>query len=288
MPQQKVLPLARLMAMYAVNSDEQMAQTSERLRIAATWEIPEGARVLEIGCGQGDMTAVLASIVGAQGSVTAVDIGHPEYGAPVTIGASTHQLAASELGDRIRFHLEFDILDPSVAFARDSFDYVVLAHASWYFASLDLLQRVLLRARRWSRHLCFAEWDLEITSIDQAAHLLAVLIQGQVEPYKDATDANVRTPFSRGTLVRLLRETGWVPSEAVILEETGVEDARYEVEECLASSLVEVGNTAMPARLKDLIRSEVEVLQGLAHRHPLKALASYSIVAERVAEPELK
>ncbi len=73
--------------------------TSKRARRASAgrsstqWQIPAGARVLEIGCGQGDTTAVLADAVGSAGRVIAVDIADPSYGAPVTIGESARHLS---------------------------------------------------------------------------------------------------------------------------------------------------------------------------------------------------
>lgn len=58
----------------------QLQSTKHRLTILSEWDIPEGAQVLEIGCGQGDCTAVLAELVGPQGHVTAVDPGSLDYG----------------------------------------------------------------------------------------------------------------------------------------------------------------------------------------------------------------
>ena len=40
----------------------------------------EGSRVLEIGCGQGDTTVVLAELVGEEGKVIGVDPGPLDYG----------------------------------------------------------------------------------------------------------------------------------------------------------------------------------------------------------------
>lgn len=52
-----------------------LAQTGHRFEILSKWNIPPGSSVLEIGCGQGDCTAILAYIVGPEGHVTAVDPG---------------------------------------------------------------------------------------------------------------------------------------------------------------------------------------------------------------------
>lgn len=58
----------------------QHSQTVHRLALVRHWNIPTGARVLEIGCGQGDCTTVLASAVGEHGSVIAVDPADLDYG----------------------------------------------------------------------------------------------------------------------------------------------------------------------------------------------------------------
>jgi predicted methyltransferase len=58
----------------------QVAQTEHRLKLAIDWPIETDSRVLEIGCGQGDFTAVLASIVGPSGHITAIDPADLSYG----------------------------------------------------------------------------------------------------------------------------------------------------------------------------------------------------------------
>ena len=55
--------------------------------------------ILEVGCGQGDLTAVLAHACGPEGHIDAFDPAPPGYGAPVTIGDSADCLLRSPLGD---------------------------------------------------------------------------------------------------------------------------------------------------------------------------------------------
>lgn len=58
----------------------QISQTVHRLVLLQHWNIPTNSKVLELGCGQGDCTTVLASAVGEQGKVVAVDPAELNYG----------------------------------------------------------------------------------------------------------------------------------------------------------------------------------------------------------------
>jgi SAM-dependent methyltransferase len=275
--------LAALMASADHDPDAQLRQTRFRLGLVQGWDIPKGARVLEIGCGQGDTTAVLADAVGPTGRVTAVDIAGPDYGAPVTIGESTRRLAEGPLGAQIEFRLAFDALDPANGFADDAFDIVILAHCTWYFASLGQIADTLRRVRPWAPRLCLSEWELQPVDIGQSGHLLAVLIQGQIESFKTETIANVRTPYSRETLHRLLRETGWAIAAETTVDASELDDGRWEIEGCLDVSRGEAESLAVPLRTKRLIESQLDVLQRLYERGETRSLPAYSVVAERLS-----
>jgi len=72
--------IARLSLHDPRNFSIQHAQTLHRIRLLQQWNISYGSRVLELGCGQGDCTTVLACAVGEQGSVVAVDPADLGYG----------------------------------------------------------------------------------------------------------------------------------------------------------------------------------------------------------------
>lgn len=55
-------------------------QLQHRLGILQKWGLVPGSKVLEIGCGQGDCTLVLADLVGEHGHVTAIDPAPLDYG----------------------------------------------------------------------------------------------------------------------------------------------------------------------------------------------------------------
>lgn len=267
--------IARTMATGVADLGTQLVQTRFRAALAAGWGIRPGDRVLEVGCGQGDMTAVLADAVGEHGRVTGVDLADPSYGAPVTLGESAAFLLGTPLGERIEFRFGFDVL--AEAFADDTFDHVVLSQCSWYFASLDQLRATLARARPLARRLCFAEWDLTPTSHAQLAHLLAVQIQGLIEVTGERGDGNVRTPFSRAMLLRILAETGWHAAEPTSVDTAGLQDARWEVSACHEVVRSRLGT--VPGSAQDFIRAQFDVLESVEQNY--EPLPVYSVTATR-------
>jgi SAM-dependent methyltransferase len=273
--------LAELMAAHALSPEAQLQQTRFRMALVDAWQIDAGSRVLEIGCGQGDTTAALADALGERGRVVAVDLADPSYGAPVTIGDSAAHLAGGPLGARIKFRYGFDVLDPQNAFPDDAFDAIVLAHSTWYFESLDQLRQTLMRIRPWASRLLLSEWDLEPRSVDQTAHLLAILIQGQIEAFKAGSTANVRTPYSREALDRLLDETGWSITSETLVDAGELDDARWEIDACLEDALPEAATLGLPERLLTLLASQADVLRRVAARDGTTPLPAYAVVAER-------
>ncbi|MEU9099997.1 class I SAM-dependent methyltransferase [Streptomyces sp. NPDC048361] len=275
----KAPSLAAGMAAADHSPDIQLSQTHHRAALVASWHIAPGATVLELGCGQGDMTAVLAEAVGPEGRVVAIDVAETSYGAPVTLGESAARLAAGPLGPRIDFRFGTDVLDPSVDFPEGTFDHVVLAHCSWYFASLGQLRDTLARVRAWARRLWFTEWDLTPASDDQLAHLLAVLIQGQTEAAGSHGQGNVRTPFSRECLLRLLPETGWTADGDTSVDTEELQDGDWEVAACLDLVGTEERLAALPEPVRQLLLSQADVLRAIAKPRGNRALAAYAVTA---------
>lgn len=256
----------------------QLVQTAFKRRVADFWQLPPGARILEVGCGQGDMTAVLAAAIGPEGHVTGVDIAEPGYGSPITVGDATRNLLASPIGPRLDFRLGCDVLDPAISFD-GPFDIAVMAHSSWYFSSAEQLGAVLRRLRSWCGCLCFSEWDLVPGTVPQVAHMLAVLAQGEIEAYKPTSDANVRTPLSRERLFDLVRSSGWSISREGRLDSSELQDSAWEVGHCLQASRLEARSLELPPRLLALIESQLDLLEEVSKREPPRSLGSYALVA---------
>jgi hypothetical protein len=80
MTQPDAAALARLSLHNPNNFSVQHAQTLHRLALLRHFHIAPGSKVLELGCGQGDSTTVLADAVGEEGSVVAVDPADLDYG----------------------------------------------------------------------------------------------------------------------------------------------------------------------------------------------------------------
>jgi SAM-dependent methyltransferase len=258
----------------------QRIQTEYRKQIASHWQIEVGANLLEIGCGQGDMTAVLAEIVGDTGRVMAVDAADSSYGAPLTLGEATDRLRAKRFGSRIDFRFEFDIRQQGEALRGQRFDACVLAHSLWYFHDQGSILQTLQCLRDLTDRLLIAEWDLVPDSLDQLPHLLAVLIQGQIEAHKGESQANVRTPLSRRQLLALLVETGWEATSEAKLNVHDLQDADWEIDVCLRS--VRRDLEMIPDRLRTMVEIEAETLQSVKRPNRNQPLPAYVLTAKRV------
>lgn len=272
------------MAAWEVSPEVQLRQTAFRVAVVERWGIQPGAKVLEVGCGQGDTTAVLADAVGENGFVTAVDLAKPSYGAPVTLGDSTSRLAESDLGSRIEFRLDFDLLDSANAFAPDSFDAVVFGHSSWYFASPEALGRTFETVRPWAKRLCLSEWDLDPDSLDQVAHWMAVLIQGQIE----SSQANVRTPLSKIEATELVKQAGWKVEQDFSLDSSGLDDGRWEIDACLRWIAQETNDRKLPPKVRKSLERQIEALGKFREEHGAHSLPSFGLVTRRLEPSERK
>ena len=273
--------IAQHMALFQEGSDIQVEQTEFRMRIAKSWDIKKGDRLLEVGCGQGDMTAVLADAVGPEGFIRAVDLAGPEYGFPVRLGDSLEVLKATPLGDRLDYSLNFDILAPENTFPDDSFDAVVFAHCSWYYESLDVLKSHLIRVRPYAKLLYFSEWDLEPINMDQVPHLLAVLIQGQIGVFKPRSGNNARTLFTRTMLEELLSESGWSIVARRTIDTSGLQNGKWEVSNCLTTSEKEAELLDVPVKYRQYIKTQTDLLTQMTGNGACQSLSTYSIVAAR-------
>ncbi|TVY22400.1 Methyltransferase, partial [Lachnellula hyalina] len=191
-----------------------ISETTHRLAILSSFSIPPGSRVLEIGCGQGDSTIVLASLVGPSGHIDAYDPGSPDYGSPFTLGQSQAFIKAGALGSRIDFHRTMPMPKSDTNENGDreyDYDFVVLSHCIYYFSSPAILPALLNNLPK-CRILCVAEWSLHASTPSQLPHVLTALLLSLLESKRVVeSTGNIRTVLSPAQISGMVRGTGvWV------------------------------------------------------------------------------
>ncbi|KAF2759601.1 S-adenosyl-L-methionine-dependent methyltransferase [Pseudovirgaria hyperparasitica] len=241
-PQLDAASIARLSLHDPTSFGIQHSQTLHRIALLQHWNISPGSRVLEIGCGQGDCTTVLAHAVGENGSVVAVDPAELNYGMySHTLGQAQDHISQGPLGKQITWvqqsPLEYlSSLSPRTGDSK-AFDVAVLAHCLWYFSSPSLILTTFRALRQHSKRLLLAEWSLVATYSAAQPHVLAVLAQAALESHKSKSDSNVRTVLGPKRLTKLALAAGWqLESEARLQCGEGLLDGQWEVSTCLSAS----------------------------------------------------
>ncbi|EJP66169.1 SAM-dependent methyltransferase [Beauveria bassiana ARSEF 2860] len=243
--------LARLSLHDPAHFGIQHSQTIHRLALLQHWNIAADAKVLELGCGQGDCTTVLADAVGERGKVVAVDPADLDYGAPYTLGQAQGHISQGPLGSRITWVQQppldyLSSLQPSSSTSppgdeSKSFDATVLAHSLWYFSSPSLILSTFSAIKQHSKSLLLAEWSLEAAHPSAQPHVLAALTQASLECRKPKdSDSNVRTVLGPKRLTELAVAAGWkLESETRVQAPEDMLDGQWEVSACLDSSFEE-------------------------------------------------
>jgi len=204
----------------------QEIQLNHRYRLVDTFGLAVGMRILEIGCGQGDSSVVLADIVGPTGHVTAIDLGSPAYGAPVSLGEATKRIKSSPIGKSIDFQLETEFLDFVVP---QDYDAVVLSHCSWYFKSEDELLAYLIKIKTISAKLCFAEWDININNSSQIAHYNAAILAA-IYSQQVTNEGNIQSLFSPQAIQTLLARANFSEQTFFSISSDYLQDGQWEVD----------------------------------------------------------
>ncbi|RXZ78619.1 class I SAM-dependent methyltransferase [Paenibacillaceae bacterium] len=206
------------------NDTIQQMQLQHRLDLVDSFQIRQGMRVLEVGCGQGDTTMALADAVGIHGSITAIDIASPDYGAPFTLGQAAELIKNSSLGERIQFRFETNFMDfePEAVY-----DAVVLSHCSWYFKNPQDLLAYFHKIKLVAKRICFAEWDLDFTSITQRAHFCAASI---LALYSNLTedDGNIQNLFHKKQIEVFLHDAGFEVIQNTVVNASYLQDGQWE------------------------------------------------------------
>ena len=249
----------------------QQIQLQHRLELASVFEINEGMRVLEIGCGQGDTTVALADAVGSTGHVVAIDIASPDYGAPLTLRQATDIIKKSELGGRITFHFETDFANFDV---KEVFDVVVLSHSSWYFQQTEDLLHYFKKIKQMAKRICFAEWDLDFTKVSQRSHFCAATILALYSSFVN-NDGNIQNLFHKTQIQELLLEAGFTNTKTQIVDASYLQDGDWERN--YANSIQSEFSSA-PKSIQTLITSYYELMNQPNEKN--ESLDSFVIMAE--------
>lgn len=202
--------------------------SSHNLSIASTsaaWDIPTGARILDIGCGQGESTLILADVVGPDGHVTGVDTAPADYGGPFTVGQAQDFMLQSPYASRLSFERaevaevlqrakgkaiaksQSLTLQQETAPTTEStaislppspgpepvFDGAVFLHSLWYARSRDIVASIFsMLANARIPRIYIAEWKCQANTVTQEPHYLAVRAQMLLHTYKPLEDDSPR------------------------------------------------------------------------------------------------
>lgn len=224
---------APAIASYAIGKPEniqkvEVPQTEHRLNLVNIWEIPAGSRVLEVGCGQGTTTSVLASIVGPEGKVDALDPARLDYGSPWTLGQAQAHLSETEIGKRIHW---WNMTLPAFLKAEtySKWDYIVFSHCIWYFDSPELLTEMLKLAKHRARNVLVAEYALKATRKEAEPHLLAAIARASLEAHNKESEANIRCLLGPKAIREAIEAAGYkFDKEDHLVPEAGLLDGSWE------------------------------------------------------------
>ncbi|KAI0042008.1 SAM-dependent methyltransferase-like protein [Auriscalpium vulgare] len=231
----------------------QLQSTEHRISILSSWDIPHGAKILEIGCGQGDTTAVLAELVGPEGHVTAVDPGPLDYGSPFTLGQAQAHLSAGRLGSRITWKQAEPI--PLLESDETDYDAAVISLCIWYFHAPSVLAATLAALAKRVRTVYIAEWSLSSVSGAGQTHILAALTQAALDTHKEAPRSNIRIAVSPVAIKAAANAAGWVDAgERTFAPADHVLDGKWETMEVQGERFLKsIHETVHDERLRSVV-----------------------------------
>jgi ubiquinone/menaquinone biosynthesis C-methylase UbiE len=265
------------------DDDEKTLQLRHRTALVDMWTPGKGDYVIEIGCGQGETTAILAAAVDASGRVLAVDKEPSEYGNPITLGQTQAYITSSTIGDHIEFLLSTDLLDPHVDFPENAFDLAVFSHSSWYMSSPQELHRLFARVRPWARRLGYAEWDARPRHLQQLPHLLAALLQAHAHSVAPKTSAaNVRSLLLPDQVRFLAEKAGWsIIEERIIDTSTPLGYGKsWEIHKALDIAEKLISSDEVSEDVRSLLAAEKQLLRQLSRETRNLSLSTYAFLAE--------
>ncbi|KAL7938589.1 S-adenosyl-L-methionine-dependent methyltransferase [Trichoderma chlorosporum] len=249
----------------------EISQAEHRVNLVNVWKIAPGSRVLEIGCGQGTTTAVLAEAVGPTGHVDAVDPGRPDYGSPWTLAQAQEHLSGGAIGDRISWNFA-DPINYLAENADKSWDYIVMVHCIWYFDSPATLTKMLGALKGRAKSLLIAEYALKATQTSALPHVLASVARATLEAHNKGSEANIRCLSSPGAITDATKENGWtLDEETILVPEEGLLDGHWETGTVKSPNfLKEIEEKVEDPKVRALLRSARDGVLGVLETFQLK------------------
>lgn len=229
------------------------AQTAHRLQILKHSALKDGDEIIEIGCGQGDCTSVMALLY-PNSHITAIDPASLDYGSPETLGEAHQRIKSYEFGNRITFLQTTP--EKHLATVEDgTYHVAVLCHSLWYFPDREKVQGTMEALRRKAKRMFVAEWALESSSSEAEVHRTVALARGLCEAHIPDSDLNIHTTLSPNDFKNCAVAAGWsLRSEESITPSAELEDGRWEVHMLLHED--GSGQSEFLARVKENIEDE--------------------------------
>lgn len=253
-----------------------ISQTQHRLNLLTAWfgslddakTALSGNAIIEIGCGQGDMTVALAWAVGPTGKVHAIDPAPLDYGSPETLQQAQERVSRSEIGARIKWVQA----DPVKALQQDArlgeADYVVLAHSLLYMKSKEYLGELFGALRPTSRSpegsgsspkLLLAEWGMRVSNESAKAHLLAV----QAQAARPLESGNVQLYLEPKDTMKIATDAGWKGDKETWIESPDLDDGAWEVWAARSMSTTDDVDGVARGLLEEMERVVVEPMRSM-------------------------
>ncbi len=212
-------------------------QFIHRQALVKEWSPEPGSRLLDIGCGQGECSLVLALAVGSSGHVTGIDSAPADYGGPYTVGQAQQHIMNSALAKRIAFQRTDAVTFlQSPSSRQQGFDAAVLCHSLWYFDNGQSISAMLqMLATAGIQRLYLAEYSLQASIPEQVPHVLAALAQRRLadlqkpRQFSGTRERNVCTAIRPEDLIRLAQEVGWsVKRQGIVTSRAELMDGHWE------------------------------------------------------------
>jgi ubiquinone/menaquinone biosynthesis C-methylase UbiE len=134
-----------------IEQAELLRPMTERMLLAAG--IRQGMHVLDVGCGVGDVSFLVASIVGPEGSVIGVDL-----------DAEALKLAEKRRADQRIDNVEFRCSDARLVNPERPFDAAVGRFVLLFMSDPTAALRLIAERIRSGGIVAFLEWDARVTS----------------------------------------------------------------------------------------------------------------------------